>query len=172
MPNQNGKEVAQGVLTKMAEFREVCEGLDEESSSRAPEGRWSPKQIISHLCGPEGIGHLPMLKSFLELDTPEIDLEPEKNYWSERRRGMGLAELLSEFDREYSGIATFIGRLSEEQLLRRAHIPIFKNRPLGEYPTLAQLTIGLSNYHIGFHIDHMREIMQVLGLPGKKNQMS
>ncbi len=154
----------------MAEFRKSCEVLDEESSSRAPTatGRWSPKQIISHLCGPEGTGHLPMLKSFLDRDTPEIDIQPENSYWSGKRSRMGLAELLTEFAQEYTRIASFIEGLSEEQLSRRAHIPMFKDSSLGEYPTLAQLAVGLSTYHIGFHIDHMREIVQALGLPGGK----
>jgi len=165
MPNQDGKKIAQGVLAKMAEFKKSCEGLNEETSLRAPEGRWSPKQIISHLCGPEEVGHLPMLKSFLEQDTPEIDLQPENTYWSGKRSRMGLVELLAEFGREYTRMATFIEGLSEEQLSRRAHIPMLKDSPLGEYPTLAQLAAGLSNYHIGFHIDHMREILQALGLP-------
>ena len=168
MPNQDGKEIARGVLAKMAEFKKSCKGLNEEFSFRAPEGRWSPKQIISHLCGPERTGHLQMLKSFLEQDTPEIHLQPENHYWSGSRSRMSLAELLAEFDREYTRIATFIEGLSEEQLSRKAHIPRFKDSPLGEYPTLAQLAVGLSNYHIGFHIDHMREILQALGLPGEK----
>ena len=34
--------------------------------------------------------------------------------------------------------------------------------------TLAQWAFGLANFHIGFHIDHMREILQALGLQGKK----
>jgi hypothetical protein len=168
MADQDGKEIARGVRTKMAEFRKSCEGLDEKSSTRAPEGRWSPKQIISHLCGPEGTGLFPTLKSFLERDTPEIDIEPENPYWSEERSGMSLADLLVEFDREYTRIATFVEGLSEEQLSRRAHIPMLKDTPLGEYPTLAQWAVGLSDYHIGFHIDHMREILRALGLPGKK----
>lgn len=168
MDDQDGKEIAQGVLTKMAEFRKSCEGLDEENSSRAPEGRWSPKQIISHLCGPEGAGHLPTLKAFLEREKPEIDMRAKDPYWSGKRSRMSLAELLAEFDREYTRIAAFIEGLSEEQLSRRAHIPMLKDSPLGEYPTLAQWAVGLSSYHIGFHIDHMREILQALGLPGKK----
>src|SRR5271169_4814753 len=102
MPNQNGKEVAQVIIIKMAEFRKSCEGLNEESSSRAPEGRWSPKQIISHLCGPEGTGLFPTFKVFLEQDTPEIDIEPNNNFWSGKRSTMGLAELLAEFDRGYT----------------------------------------------------------------------
>ncbi len=167
MSNQDGKVIAQGVLAKMSEFKKACEGLDEEMSSRSPEGRWSPKQIISHLCGPEGIGHLPTLKAFLEEDSPKIDMKPEDPYWSGQRSRMSLAELLVEFDLEYSRIAVFVEGLSEKQLLRKAHIPMLKDSPLGAYPTLAQWVVGLSTYHIGFHIDHMREISQALGLPGK-----
>ena len=170
MTKQNGKNIAQEVLTKMAEFRNSCEGIDETNSSRAPEGRWSPKQIISHLCGPEDIGLFPTLKVFLEQDTPKIDIEAENPYWSVNRSKMSLAELLAEFDLEYTRIAAFVEGLSEEQLSRKAHIPMLKDSPLGEYPTLAQWAIGLSDYHIGFHIDHMREILQALGLTEKKTR--
>ena len=168
MPDQDGKKIAHGIRTKRAEFRKSCEGLDEENSSRAPEGRWSPRQIISHLCGPEGIGLVPTLKAFVEQDTPEIDVKAEDPYWSGKRSSMSLAGLLAEFDLEYSRMADFIEGLSEEQLSRKAHIPMLKDSPLGEYPTLAQWAIGLSDYHIGFHVDHMREIQQALGLSGKK----
>jgi hypothetical protein len=162
MTNQDGKEIAQGIRAKVAEFRKCCEGLDEESSSRAPEGRWSPKQIISHLCGPEGRDHLAALKPFIEQDTPEIDIKPEDPYWEGKRSRMSLAELLAEYDRKYASIAVFVEGLSEEQLARKAHIPMLKDSPLGEYPTLAQWAFGLANFHIAFHVDHMREIVQAL----------
>jgi hypothetical protein len=138
MATQNGKEIADGIRTKAAEFRRSCEGLKEENSSRAPEGRWSPRQIISHLCGPEGTGHLPTLKAFIDKDTPEIDITPENPYWSEKRARMSLSELLAEFDREYAGIAAFVAGLSDGQPAGKAHIPMLKNSELGEYPTLAR----------------------------------
>ncbi len=167
MADLSGKEIAQTVLSKMDEFRHVCEGLDEENSSHAPEGRWSPKQIISHLCGPEGSGHLPGLRAFLDKDTPQLDIVPENPYWSGGRSGMTLSGLLAEFTREYTDIAAFVEGLSAEQLSRRARIPMLKESPLGEYPTLAQWVMGLSDYHIGFHIGHMREILDALHLPAK-----
>ena len=168
MPEQNGKEIARRVYAKITEFKNACEGLDEESASSAPKDRWSPKQIISHLCGPDGTGLLPTLKIFLEKDVPEINIQPENPQWSGKRSGMKLAELLDEFDREYKRIAKFIEGLSEEQLSRKAHIPMLKDSPLGEYPTLAQWASGLTDFHIGFHIDHLREILQVVGV--KKQQ--
>ncbi len=152
MPNQNGKEIAQVVLAKMAEFRKSCEELDEESSSRAPEGRWSPKQIISHLCGPEGTGHLPTLKVFLEQDTPELDIKPENAYWSGKRIRMSLAELLAEFDQEYTRMATFIEGLSEAQLSRKAHIPMLKDSSIGEYSD--SVPVGVSTFQLSRRLSY------------------
>ncbi len=169
MAEQDGKGIAREVYAKITEFKNACEGLDEESASRAPKDRWSPKQIISHLCGPDGTGLLPTLKIFIERDVPEINIQPENPQWSGKRSGMKLAELLDEFDREYTRIAKFIEGLSEEQLSRKAHIPMLKGSPLGEYPTLAQWAIGLTSFHIGFHIDHLREILQAVSVPGKRS---
>ena len=164
MPDLDGKDIAKGILAKMAEFRKSCEGLDEKNSALAPEGRWSPRQIISHLCGPEGVGHVPMLKAFIDLDTPEIELKVEDPFWTAKRSSMSLAGLLSEFDLEYMSVAKFVKGLSEKQLSRKAHIPALKDSPLGEYPTLAEFVAGLTMFHVGFHIDHMKEISKALGV--------
>lgn len=168
MASQNGKDIAQVIRAKAAELRKVCGGLDEEISSRAPEGRWSPKQIISHLCGPEGVGLLPTYRAFVEMDSPEIDAEPENPFWGGKRSRMTLQDLLSEFDREYEAVAEFLEGLSEEQLARKARVPMLKETDLGEYPTLAQWAYGLGEWHLGFHIDHMKEILQALGVEGVK----
>ncbi|HMK44840.1 MAG TPA: hypothetical protein VK445_11955 [Dissulfurispiraceae bacterium] len=163
MSSQDGKQIARIVRMRMEEFREACKVLDEESASRAPEGRWTPKQVVSHLCGPAGHGHIASFKRFLQEDTPLIELEIENPFWAGPRADMTFKELLAEFEREYTSVACFVEGLSGAQMARKAHIPMLKESPMGEFPTLAQWILGLADFHIGFHIKHLKEILAVVG---------
>jgi len=163
MPTAEAARLEKLVQEKIGEFMDVCKGIDEETASRAPEGRWSPKQMVSHLCGPEGIGYIASLKAFIELDTPRLDIVPENPFYTDKRAKMTMVQLLTELDAEYGRIAGYVAGLTDDQLARKAHIPLVKDTPMGEYPTLAMWIQAIAEYHVGFHIDHMREILKALG---------
>src|SRR5512139_1507020 len=100
MATSTGKQLAERIRRNVEELRKVCEGVDESTASRAPAGRWSPKEILSHLWGAEGSGHLPDLQAFLDRETPTIDIEPENPFFSEKRGRMTFTQLLSEVEKE------------------------------------------------------------------------
>ena len=162
MQTPEAERLANIIREKAREFRSLCEGVDEATASSAPADRWSPKEIVSHLIGPEWFGMMPTFRAFLEHDTPFLDLETENSFFSEKRASMTFDELLAQFELEYRWIADFVANLSEEQLNRKAHIPMLKESPLGEYPTLAGWCEAIGSYHLGMHIDHLREILQLL----------
>ena len=162
MATSRGSQLAEVIRQKAAALKQVCRGVDENLASRAPADRWSPRQILSHLCGPEGAGHLPLLRAFVDSDTPLIDLDTENPFFTENRARMSFSELVAECERNYRRVADFAEELTEEQLARKAHIPKLKDSPLGEYPTLDGMILGLGEFHVQFHIDHLREILAAL----------
>ena len=162
MATSRGNQLAQEIRQKVAALKQVCRGVDENLASLAPTDRWSPKQILSHLCGPEDVGHLPILMAFVDSDTPMIDLVTGNPFFTENRAHMSVSELVAVCEMNYQRIANFAAELTEGQLARKAHIPKLKDSPLGEYPTLDGMIYALGVYHVQDHTDHLREILSTL----------
>ena len=162
MATQTGTQLAETIRAALAELRTVCADVDEDTASRAPADRWSPKEILSHLLGPETGGHRPLFEAFAARDGAPIDIVPGQTYLTQQRLAMSFAQLVQLVVQEYEGIADYALNLDEEQFARTAHIPLFKQSPLTEHPTLAAIIGALGQHHVRTHTDHLRQVLAEL----------
>jgi hypothetical protein len=171
MGTLTGAQLAQNIRKQIAEFEKACKGVDESTALRNPVGRWSPKEILSHLLGPDESGHLPMLKAFIDQDNPTVYMEAANPFFTEKRAEMSFAQLLSKVTAEYDRLAKFAATLTSDELDKQARVPMLKETPLGEFPTLEvmlSMLCGMEGSHIQFHTNHMREILDVVGTAAKE----
>jgi len=112
--------------------------------------------IVSHLCQTDHESFLDGIGRFVLEETPEIEVTPGVTHYTPERHAMALDDLVEGFLRQHELIADYVARLSDEQLGRRAHIALFKDSPVGEYPTLAEWVQGISDFHLQAHLEELR----------------
>ncbi len=153
-----------GLEARMRELEEAVEPVNQEAAARRPgEAEWCVKEVLSHLCGDEGDDAVAMLRRILDEDTPLIGIVRGLPYYTPTRQAMRLEELRNDVSKRYEGVAEFLGSLSDEQLNRKARVPLLKDTPIGEYPTLAQFVGAQINFHLPDHINQIRTAAQRVG---------
>ncbi len=144
---------------KIRIIEELTSGVSDEQATKAPaEGEWCVKEVLSHLAGSETQSFYDGITAFIEQDTPTSDLTPGQSFLDSKRQGASIAELRTSVIDQYKRVGDLLGGLSEEQLSRTAHMPNFKETPIGEYPTLGSWANALINYHLSDHIAQIQSL--------------
>jgi len=155
----SGPSLKQQLDQKVQEIKQAVSGISEEKASKRPaEGEWSAKEVLSHLSGGES-DDFANLKRVIQEETPVVEFEIGVSHY-EGREKMSVGELTSKVGSTYGEMGKFLSGLSEEQLNRKAKAPQLKETPIGEYPTLGQLSLALINFHLNDHINHLRNLSQ------------
>ena len=156
----SGPTLKQQIDQKVQEIKQAVSGLSEEQASKpAAQGEWSAKEVLSHLSGDGSTDAVSLLDRVIKQDTPEIDIHPGQSYY-EGRESIPLKELAVRVESTYGEMGKFLSGLSEEQLNRKAQVPLLKETPIGEYPTLGQLAGALINFHLNDHVNQLRNLSQ------------
>jgi len=152
----SGPNLQQQVSQKVQEIKQAVSALSEEKASQQPaEGEWCVKEVLSHLTGEENAIVMYQLNRILEEDAPTLTLVPGVSAYDDQRKNASLSQLLSTVESQYADLGNLFAGLSEEQLNRKAHIPLLKESPFGEYPTLGQWAMGIINFHLADHVNQI-----------------
>jgi hypothetical protein len=164
MVSQTANKLSDTLREKAQAIAQGASGLtDADARKRPADGEWSVAEVLSHLCGEDATAFLSTVTRFASEDVPQIDVIPGVSHF-ESRGGAPVAELVSSFRSQYEKIVDYVAGLDDGQLTRTAHIPLFKETPFGEYPTLEQWVTGLTQFHVGGHVTQIGEIRQKIGV--------
>ena len=142
-------------------IEQLTSDVSNEQAAEAPaEGEWCVKEVLSHLAGAETRSFYDGINAFVEQDTPTLELTPGQSYFDSTRQDASVAALRTSVIDQYNQIGDLLGGLSDEQLTRTAHMPGFKETPLGENPTLGSWAAGLINYHLPDHIAQLQSLCE------------
>lgn len=141
------------------ELEQTLSGITEEKASKAPaQGEWCVKEVLSHLTGSDSQTFYQGLQRFLAEDNPDLGVTPGDSYLTRNRESLTVDQLIAGVTSQYRDVSGWIAGLTDEQLARKAHMPAFKETPIGEYPTL-QLWIGaIINFHFTAHLQQLRAL--------------
>jgi DinB superfamily len=154
----SGPSLQQQLDQKVQEIKQAVSGIDDEKASQKKGAdEWSVKEVLSHLSGDGSSDAVSLLDRVIKEDTPEIDIHPGQSYY-EGRESIPVKELTSRVESTYTEMGSFLAGLSEEQLNRKAQVPLLKETPIGEYPTLGQLAGALINFHLNDHVQQLRNL--------------
>ena len=149
--------------TKLRELDDALAGFSDETAGRRPaDGEWCVKEALSHLCGEADALKMYGFRRFVEEDEPLIGIVTGLPYYSPERQGMSFEDLASKVRAQYGEIATYLASLSQEQLERKARVPLLKDTPFGENVTLAQWAQAAAQFHVTDHINQIRATRDLL----------
>lgn len=154
----SGPELKQQLESRIAEIKELVSRVDESRASRAPAaGEWCVKEVLTHL-GVDSSALARYKRIVEEEDTPFVEIVPGQSNFDEQQRARPVSAILGDVVAHYSEVAEYLGSLSSEQLQRKAHVPLFKETPIGEYPTVEQLASGLIDFHMAAHVGQLQNL--------------
>lgn len=163
MVSQAAMSLRAGLEQKMRELEEAVAGVKEAAAGQRPaEGEWCCKEVLSHLLGDEGEDVEAPFRRFMDEDRPLIGIMTGLPYYTPTRQAMSVGDLQGAVSSRYRGLADFLSSLTDEQLKRKARVPLLKETPIREYPTMAQF-VGVLDFHLNDHVNQIRNARQQIG---------
>jgi hypothetical protein len=131
--------------------------------SDAP-AEWTTRQVLCHLLGAPGWRPVPVLSTFATAELPLIEIKPGQTHVTPERQVMRLHQFTNGLDRHRREVFEFLERLGDEDLQRKARIPLFKQVLGTDEVTIPTWVGAFFGVHWGDHAGQLAKIRKAVGL--------
>lgn len=147
------------------------QGMDCHMERTTGPGEWTTRQVLCHLLGAPGWRPVPVLSTFVKaepgesVELPVIDIQPGQCHVTPERQMMKLQQFKNAIDRHRREVFEYLQTLPDDDLQRKARIPLFKQF-LGTDEVTMPIWVGAYFVvHWGDHVGQLAKIRQAVGLP-------
>lgn len=128
-------------------------------------GEWTTREVLSHLLEGDDWKPAAVLASFAERDLPTIEIAPGETFLTPARRRMTLPQMVGALDAQRRSVFDYLDGLSDEDLARKARIPLFKSFMGTDEIPLPMFVGAMFDYHMNDHAGQIAKIRKAVGLP-------
>lgn len=148
-----------------ARLRAQLHGMESYMERSDAPGEWTTRQVLCHLLFEPGWTPGPVLFSFATTDPPVIEIEPGQTHLTPERQMMTLRQFEHALDRHRREALAYLERLGDEDLQRKARVPLFKQLLGTDEVTMSTWVRVFFAIHWGDHADQLAKIRKAVGLP-------
>ena len=126
---------------------------------------WTARQVLCHLLGEPGWRPVSVLSTFATTELPLIEINPGQTHVTPERQMMRLQQFTKALDRHRREVFEYLESLGDEDLQRKARIPLFKEF-LGTDEVTIPTWVGVFfGAHWSDHAGQLAKIRKAVGLP-------
>lgn len=152
-----------------ANLGKQLQGLEPYMERSDAPGRWTTREVLSHLLGGPGLDLIAFLGTFSERNLPVHDLQPGESNLTDERRKMTLKQFVDALHSQRRSVLAYVEGLSDVELQqRKAVIPVFKQFLGTDEFSIAMLVGILFEGHWNGHAGQLAKIRKAVGLPEAK----
>ena len=127
-------------------------------------GQWTTRQVLCHLLFEPGFRPAGLLERFASTELPLVEITPGVATVTPERGRMTLAELIAALDTQRREVFAYLETLEEEDLRRKARIPLFEPIVGTDEITLPIFVGAMFDRHWSGHADQLAQIRRAVGL--------
>lgn len=148
-----------------ANLSRQLQGMEPHLDRADAPGEWTTREVLSHLLFDEGWDPVGTLKTFSTTQLLVLEIVPGNTCMTDTRRTMTLGQLRDALDAQRRQVFAYLDALSDDDLGRKARIPLFKQIMGTDEVPIPAYVGALFEYHWNDHAGQLAKIRKAAGLP-------
>jgi hypothetical protein len=165
MASQTVTELKEKSDAAWANLSRQTQGMEQYLDRADAPGEWTMREVLCHVLLEPEFDPRAVLSSFSHRDLPVFDVKASDTHLTPERQRLTLDGLMGALDAQRRALFAYLDELDEEDLRRKAKIPLFEQFMGTDEIPIAMFVGAMFDYHWNDHASQIAKIRRAVGLP-------